>query len=51
MCVFLAKFLRTKTWKAASQIALRNFSEEVREEPGYIGILQQKDYCQKIAVN
>ena len=51
VCVFLAKFLRTKTWQAASQIALMNCSEEVREEPGYIGILQQKDYCQKIAIN
>ena len=41
--VFLAKFLRTQTREAAaSQIALRNCSERVREEPGYIGVLQQK---------
>ena len=29
------------TWKTASQIALRDCSKEVREEPGYI-VLQQK---------
>ena len=28
----------TIAWEAASQIALRNCSKEVREEPGYIGV-------------
>ena len=45
----------TIAWEAASQIALRNCSKEVREEPRYIGIfaenktkarvIKQKDYC------
>lgn len=48
---FLAKFLRTKTWKAASQIALMNCSEEVKEEPGYMRNFPTKGCCQKIAVN
>ena len=30
-------FLRTQAGEAASQVALRACSKEVREEPGYIG--------------
>ena len=40
--LYLADFLRIKSQKTASQIALGDLSEEVREEPGWIGILQQK---------
>ena len=32
----------TIAWEAASQIALRNCSKEVREEPGYIGVFAKK---------
>ena len=35
--VYLADFLRTQAGEVASQIAVRNYSKEVREEPGYIG--------------
>ena len=28
--------------KTSSEIAPRDYSEEVREEPGYVGILQKK---------
>ena len=31
--------LKTIAWETASQIALRNCSGEIREEPEYIGIL------------
>ena len=34
--------LRTEAREAVSQLALRDYSEEVREEPGYIGILNLK---------
>ena len=33
--------LRTLAWETASQIALRNSSDEVREEPGYIGVFAE----------
>ena len=32
---YLGSLLRTIVWETAVQIALRNCSEEVREEPGY----------------
>ena len=35
-------FLKILTWLTASQIALRNCSEEVREEPGNIGVFAEK---------
>ena len=38
----LVDFLRNQAWEAVSRLALRAYSEEVREEPGYIGVLQQK---------
>ena len=41
-------FLRTKAWKTVSQITLRDCVEDVREEPGYIGVLQQKPGSQNI---
>ena len=34
--------LRTEAREAVSQLALRDCSEEVREQPGYIGILNLK---------
>lgn len=33
--------LRTSAWKTGSQVALRDSSEEVSEEPGYVGVLKQ----------
>ena len=36
---YLVDSLRTQTQKTASQIARRDCSEEVREEPGYMGVL------------
>ena len=38
----LVDFLRNQSWEAVSQLALRVYSEEVREEPGYIAVLQRK---------
>ena len=35
---YLLDLLRTMAQGTASQIALRDCSEEVREEPGYIGV-------------
>ena len=37
-------YLRTEddSWETASQIALRNCSEEIREEPGYPGVFAGK---------
>ena len=46
--------LRTRAWETASQIALRNYSEEVREEPGYIGeflLKNRVDEHEKITAN
>jgi len=40
--------LRTQAWEAASQVALRDSSQEVREELGYIGVLQQKPGSQNM---
>ena len=34
--------LRTKTWKTAPHIVLRNCSKGVREEPGYVGVYAEK---------
>lgn len=34
--------LRTTAWDKASQIALRDFSKEVSEEPEYIGVYAGK---------
>ena len=51
MC-YLAGFLRTSS--TVSQIALRDGSEEVTEEPGYIGVLATKTRYlehQKITIN
>ena len=38
----LVDFLRNLAWEAVSQLTLRAYCEEVKEEPGYIGVLQQK---------
>ena len=35
-------FWRTQAWEADSEIALRDYTEEVGEEPGYIGIFATK---------
>jgi len=40
--LFWGYFLKILTWLTASQIALRNCSEEVREEPENIGIFAEK---------
>ena len=37
---YLADFLRTQAWEAVSQVALRDCSKEVREKPGYTGVLR-----------
>ena len=39
---YLMDLLRTDAQEAASQIALRDCSEEVRKEPGYIGVFTTK---------
>ena len=36
--------LRTIAWETASQIALRDCSEEEREEPGYTGVFAEKKH-------
>ena len=38
----LVDFLRNQAWEAVSQLTLRAYSKEVKEEPWYIGVLQQK---------
>ena len=47
--------MKTKAQKTASQKALRSCSEDIREEPRYIGILTGKNEIvvkhQKIAAN
>ena len=51
---YLADVLRTQAQKTASQIALRDRSKEVREEPGYREVLQQNPGSwngKKITVN
>ena len=40
--------LRTWAWKMASDKVLRDYSEEVRKEPGYIGVLQQQPKTRNI---
>ena len=40
--IYWGDFLKILTWLTASQIALRNCSEEVREEPGNIGVFAEK---------
>ena len=39
---YLTGFLRTQAREAAFQVALRDCSQEAREESGYIGVLQQR---------
>ena len=39
---YLVDFLKTVAQKTASQIALRDCAKELKEEPGYTGVLQQK---------
>ena len=39
---YWADFLRPQAQEAASQITQRDCSEEVREEPGYIGVFATK---------
>ena len=39
---YLADILRTQAQETASEIALRDCSKEVREEPGYIGVFGKK---------
>ena len=41
-CTFSVEFLRTWSPETVSQIALRDCSEEVKVEPGYIGVLFKK---------
>ena len=51
---YLADILRTYARVAASQIALRDCSEEVREDPGYRGVFATKtrySELQNITVN
>ena len=38
---YAVDFIKAQAWEAASPIAWRDPSEDVREEPGYIGVLQQ----------
>ena len=42
--VLFGKLLSTTAWEAASQTALRNCSEEVREEPGYTEVFCQGEW-------
>ena len=44
---YLGNLLRTIAWETASQIALRNCFEEVREEPGYIGFFAEERHVVK----
>ena len=37
--------MRTAAWETTFQIALRNCSEEVKGEPAYIEVLQQRAGC------
>lgn len=37
----------TIAWEAASQIALRNCSKEVREEPEYMGVYAEREKKKK----
>ena len=37
---YLVDLLRTLTWEADSQIALRDFSEEVKEGSGCLGVFE-----------
>lgn len=41
----LRTLLRAITWETASQIAPWNCSKELREEPGYIGVFDEKNTC------
>ena len=45
--LYSGTLLRTIAQEIASQIALRNYSEEVREEPGDIGVFAEKKNKQK----
>ena len=45
---YSAGVLRSYAQKTASQIALRDHSKEVREEPGCAGVLHQKPGSQNI---
>ena len=48
------EFLGLQAWEAASPIALRDCSKEVREEPGFIGVFVTKTRSlehQKVTVN
>ena len=42
---FVAGKMRTAAWETTFQIALRNCSEEVKGEPAYIEVLQQRAGC------
>ena len=44
----LVDFLRISSPEAASQIVLRDCSERGEEEPGYIGVLQQRPGSQNM---
>lgn len=35
-------FRGLQAWRVGSEKALRDHSKEVREDPGYVGVLQQK---------
>ena len=50
---YLRTLLRTVAWDPASQIALRDCSEEIREEPRYIETFwgEKKVKDQKITAN
>ena len=48
--LFHGKKLRTSVWDTDSQVALRNYSKEVREEPRYTGISATNTGIQNIKI-
>ena len=48
--LFHGKKLRTSVWDTDSQVALRNYSKEVREEPRYTGVSATNTGIQNIKI-
>ena len=48
--LFHGKKLRTSVWETDSQVALRNYSKEVREEPRYTGVSATNTGIQNIKI-
>ena len=46
---YLKLLLRTTVWESASQIALRNCSNKIGEEPGYIVFLKNNNKNNRVA--